>query len=71
MIEAAQNLEIPNFIELVYHIDKEQSQMFWNDKSLQKEHDMLLMEWESPIRGMYKKTMYGIRFAIQFEYGNS
>jgi hypothetical protein len=71
MLATAQTLEVPKYIELTYHIDKEQSKEFWADKSLKKEHKLLLDEWDSEGKSKYKKTFYGIKFAIQFNYSNN
>ena len=68
MLETAQTIEVPKYIELTYHIDEEQSAEFWANKSLKKEHGLLLEEWNSEGKSRYKKTLYGIKFAIQFNY---
>lgn len=68
MLETAQTTEVPKYIELTYNIDEEQSKEFWADKGLKKEHELLFEEWDSEGRSRYKKTFYGIKFAIQFNY---
>lgn len=67
MLETAQTMEVPKYIELTYHIDEEQSKEFLADIDL-KEHALLLEEWDNEGRSRYKKTLYGIKFAIQFNY---
>lgn len=68
MLKTAQDGAVPNFVELTYHIDKEKSKEFWGNKSLKHEHNLIMDEWEPVSKGRYKKTFYGIKFAIQFNY---
>lgn len=69
MLETAnQSKKIPKYIEMTYHINANQSNAFWDNKALKHEHEMLLDEFESEGKSRYTKTLYGVKFAIQFEY---
>lgn len=68
MLETAQNQRIPEYIEMTFHIDHEQSETFWQDKNLKNEQEQLLDEWNPDGRSRYTKKFYGIKFAIQFNY---
>jgi hypothetical protein len=68
MLKTAKEGGIPDYVEMTYHIEKDQSKGFWADATLKHEHEMLLDEWEPVSKGRYKKTLYGIKFAIQFDY---
>ena len=69
MIETVQNTEaIPKYITLTYHVNNDvNSKDFWDNKELLPEQEILLNEWTSPKEGLYTKTFYGVKFAIQFE----
>lgn len=71
MISTAKQGNIPKFVEMVYHINKENGNQFWSDKTLKHEHEMLMTEWEpdnhNKYVSRYTKVLYGTKFAIQFE----
>lgn len=66
MLETAKNGKVPEYVELVFHIDKKQSVEFWENRD-DAEMQMLFMEWDSKKESRYYKQFYGIRFAIQFD----
>lgn len=68
MLEMAKVSAAPTYITMVFFIDEEESNEFWKDPSNKQEQGMLLDEWEPDGAARYKKTLYGMRFAIQFNY---
>lgn len=59
----------PNLIhsvEMVFNINKEDTDHFWIAKQNEAERRIIFNEWESDTRSRYTKTFYGISFVIQF-----
>lgn len=68
MLETAQTQTVPNYIEMTFHINHEQSETFWQDESMIKDRTTLLDEWDADGKSRYTKEFYGIKYAIQFNY---
>ena len=68
MVDYVQAHSLPEYVHSVFYIDKEHSDLFWNDSDYATERGILLNEWEASGAGRYEKTFYGLKFAIQFNW---
>ena len=68
MLKTARATEVPKYVGITFNISKSKSKEFWEDKSLEKEHDIVFHEWEPVKNSRYEKMFCGIKFAIQFNH---
>jgi len=68
MLNIAKDVKSPKYVTHIFNISEEESSNFWKDISLNREHELLMEEWDPESGGLYTKTFYGIEFSIQFNY---